>query len=171
MKNRYHLILLGLFLIFSNVALFATNNEVQLSDTLPDLMVVQSREQLLQISQSNLPTTFYSRQIEQQHIEAPKDFSAYVPSLFIPDYGSAMTSTIYMRGLGARIDNPVVGVYIDGVGIANKNALDFHFLDMRSAEIYRGPQGTLFGRNTIGGIISLHTISPLSYQGTKAKVS
>lgn len=142
-----------------------------LTDTLPEVMVVNNREQMLRSSVSNQPEVFYLRTIEQQQISSAKDFTAFVPSLHIPEYGSAMTSSIYMRGLGARIDNPVVGVYIDGIGLANKNSFDFHFLDIRSAEMFRGPQGTLFGRNTIGGVLNLRTISPLAYQGTRATLS
>ena len=142
-----------------------------LNDTLPEVVVIHSREQMQKSLSSNTPTTFYLREIEYQQISSAKDFTSFVPSLHIPEYGSAMTSSIYMRGLGARIDNPVVGIYVDGVGLANKNSFDFHFVDIQRADIFRGPQGTLFGRNTIGGVISLKTISPFSFQGTRASVS
>lgn len=166
---KYLRFIISTLLIIASLNIFATNDV--LTDTLPEVIVTHNREQLLQASHSNTPSTFYISRIEQQQIQSAKDFSTFVPSLHIPEYGSAMTSSIYMRGLGARIDNPVVGLYIDGIGIANKNSYDFTFLDIRSAEIYRGPQGTLFGRNTIGGIINIKTISPLAYQGTRARVS
>lgn len=152
---------------------FCTNaaESTLLNDTLPEVVVTNSRQQMLLASKSDLPTTFYSYDIDKFQITSAKDFSAFVPSLYMPDYGSAMTSSIYMRGLGARIDNPVVGLYIDGVGLANKNSFDFQFLDIRDVNIFRGPQGTLFGKNTIGGLINIRLLSPLSYQGTRASVT
>ena len=115
-------------------------------------------------------TKVYMRRIESERIMNYKDLSATVPNLFIPEYGSKMTSSIYIRGLGTRIDNPVMGLYVDGIGYFNKNDFDMEFFDIRSVEVFRGPQGTLFGRNTTGGIIDITTLSPLSYQGTRASV-
>ncbi len=142
-----------------------------LTDTLPEVVVTNSRQQMLLTSKSNASSIFLSNEIEQNQITSAKDFTAFVPSLYMPDYGSAMTSSIYMRGLGARIDNPVIGLYVDGVGLANKNSFDFQFLDIRDVNIFRGPQGTLFGKNTIGGLINIRMLSPLSYQGTRASVT
>ncbi len=159
-------------MVFAEPAVVESESEGSLlNDTLPELVVTHSREQMQKVLSSNVPATFYLRDIEYQQIASAKDFTTFVPSLHIPEYGSAMTSSIYMRGLGARIDNPVVGIYVDGVGLSNKNSFDFHFVDIQRADVFRGPQGTLFGRNTIGGVISLQTISPFSFQGTRASVS
>lgn len=79
-----------------------------------------------------------------------------------------MTSTIYLRGLGSRIDQPVVGFYLDGFPILDKNAYDAEIPDLRQAVLLRGPQSTLFGRNTTGGILSLQTLSPAHFQGGSA---
>ena len=57
--------------------------------------------------------------IERQHVTALKEASLTVPNFYIPDYGSRMTSSIYVRGLGARIDHPVVGINIDNVPLMN----------------------------------------------------
>lgn len=150
---------------------YSEPNETLHTDSIAEIVVVHSREQMLQHANSNTPSTFTLAQTDNLQITSAKDFTAFVPSLYIPEYGSQMTSTIYMRGLGARIDNPVVGVYVDGIGLANKNCYDFLFLDIRRVDVYRGPQGTMFGRNTIGGIINIQTLSPLLYQGTRARLS
>jgi len=44
-----------------------------------------------------------------------KDISSYIPNLFIPDYGSKLTSPVYIRGIGSKINAPSVGLYVDGV--------------------------------------------------------
>ncbi len=115
-------------------------------------------------------TRVLMQKIETEKVTALKDLSGTVPNFYIPDYGSKATSSVYVRGLGARIDNPVVGLYVDGISYLNKNNFDFDFFDIRSVDVLRGPQSTLFGRNTIGGLVNITTLSPLVYQGTRASV-
>ena len=55
----------------------------------------------------------------------PNALSSIIPGLHIPDYGASLTSTIYLRGLGSRMENPVMGLYIDGIPVIDKNAYDF----------------------------------------------
>ena len=55
------------------------------------------------------------------------------------------------------MDNPVLGLYIDDVPIIDKNAYDTDYLELTGATFMRGPQGTLYGRNSMGGVLSLRT--------------
>ncbi|MBD5218449.1 MAG: TonB-dependent receptor [Bacteroidales bacterium] len=96
-----------------------------------------------------------------------KGISDVVPNFYIPDYGSRITSSIYVRGLGARMDQPAVGLNVDNVPFLNKDAYDFDLTDIVSVEMLRGPQSTLYGRNTMGGQINVTTLSPLDYQGVR----
>lgn len=96
---------------------------------------------------------------------AMKSISDVVPNFYIPDYGSRITSTMYVRGIGARMDQPAVGLNVDNVPYLNKNAYDFDLADIASVEMLRGPQSTLYGRNTIGGLVNITTLSPMCYQG------
>ncbi|MBR6758860.1 MAG: TonB-dependent receptor [Alistipes sp.] len=105
--------------------------------------------------------------LAREHILSVKDLSALVPNFFQPDYGSKMTSSIYVRGFGARIDQPVIGVTVDGVPYLNKNNYDFDMLDVARIELLRGPQSTLYGRNTMGGQMNIYTLSPLNYEGAR----
>ena len=89
------------------------------------------------------------------------------PNFYQPDYGSRMTSSIYVRGFGSRIDQPVVGMNIDGVPVMNKNSYDFELFDIDRVQVMRGAQGVLFGRNTTGGAINIYTMSPLDFQGKR----
>lgn len=116
-------------------------------------------------------TVISHRQVEEHDIESTKSLSEIVPNLHIPDYGSAMTSSIYMRGLGARIDQPAVGLNIDNMPVLTKDAYDFDMPDIERIEVMRGPQSTLFGRNTMCGVINIATTSPLNYSGVRARVS
>ena len=112
--------------------------------------------------------TFLPRhEVERNNIVNTKDVSITVPNFYVPDYGSRITSSIYVRGIGARIDQPVIGFNIDNIPVLNKDNYDFDLLDIESIEVLRGPQSTLHGRNTMGGLVSINTLSPLSYQGTR----
>ena len=88
----------------------------------------------------------------------PNSLSGMVPGLHIPDYGASLTSTIYLRGLGSRMENPVLGLYVDGIPILDKNAYDFDWEAVRSVTLLRGPQGTLYGRNSMGGVLAIRTL-------------
>ncbi|MDE6624436.1 MAG: TonB-dependent receptor [Alistipes sp.] len=118
-------------------------------------------------SQPVAATIVGSRSIERERIVALKDLSQAVPNLHLPDYGSRMTSSIYVRGLGARIDQPVIGLNVDNVPVLNKDNFDSELADAERIEVLRGPQSTLYGRNTMGGVINVYTLSPLLYQGTR----
>lgn len=118
-------------------------------------------------SQPVAATIVGSRAIERERIGALKHLSQQVPNFFAPDYGSRMTSSIYVRGLGARIDQPVMGLNIDNVPVLNKDNYDTELADAERIEVLRGPQSTLYGRNTMGGVINVYTLSPLSYEGVR----
>ena len=85
-------------------------------------------------------TILGERTVARQHVDAVKRLTDLVPNLHIPDYGSRMTSSIYVRGLGARIDHPAIGMNIDNVPVMNKNAFDTELADIERIEVLRGPQ-------------------------------
>ncbi len=101
-------------------------------------------------------------------IEAPKGISLVAPNFYMPDYGSRMTSSIYVRGLGARIDQPIVGLTIDNIPYLNKDNYDFDVVDIENIEVLRGAQSVLNGRNTMGGQINIRTLNPLKVSGLRA---
>lgn len=94
-----------------------------------------------------------------------KGISDVVPNFFMPDYGSRITSSIYVRGIGARMDQPSVGLNVDNVPYLNKDAYDFDIADIAYVEMLRGPQSTLYGRNTMAGVINVTTLSPMRFEG------
>ena len=114
-------------------------------------------------AESSSTSTITRSDVERLGIAAVRDASAVAPNFYIPDYGSRMTSTIYVRGIGARIDQPVVGMNVDNISIINKDNYDFDIPDIESIEIVRGPQSTLYGRNTMGGIVTILALSALRY--------
>lgn len=116
-------------------------------------------------------TLLSQKEMQANQVKSLKNLSALVPNIFIPDYGSKLTSAIYIRGIGSRINTPSVGLYVDNVPYIDKSAFDFNYSDIERIDVLRGPQGTLYGRNTMGGLIKIHTKSPFKYQGTDLRLS
>lgn len=133
-----------------------------------DVVAVKSRTDFRQapLSGNHISET----RTEKLGIAGVKGMSDVVPNFYVPDYGSRITSSIYVRGIGARMDQPAVGLTVDNVGILSKDAYDFDASDITSMDMIRGPQSSLFGRNTMTGMINIRTLSPYQYQGWKATV-
>ncbi|MDD2380075.1 MAG: TonB-dependent receptor [Mariniphaga sp.] len=106
------------------------------------------------------------RMIEFNRIENLTDISSVIPNFFMPDYGSKLTSPVYIRGVGNRINTPSVGLYVDEIPYFEKAAFNFDFFDVERIEVLRGPQGTLYGRNAMGGLIHIITNKPQQKQFT-----
>ena len=141
----------------------------EVADTLSGSYVECSVKQMLPLERMASPVSvMYLKELEDRGIDSPKELSAVVPNLHVPDYGSSMTSSIYLRGFGSRMENPVLGLYIDDIPVLNKNAYDLDMLDIRRADLFRGPQGTVYGRNSMCGVLALSTLSPSSYSGVRA---
>ena len=107
------------------------------------------------------------QQIAGRQIDALMDISSLVPNLFIPDYGAKLTSAVYIRGIGARSSGQSIGMYVDNVPYLDKSTFDFELTDIQRIEVLRGPQGTLYGRNAMGGIVNVYTLSPFDFQGKR----
>lgn len=107
-------------------------------------------------------TLVRGEQLRRLGINAAKGLSEIAPNFFAPDYGSRMTSSIYVRGLGSRMDQPVVGMSVDGVPFLNKDCYDFDVDDIERMEVWRGAQSVLNGRNAMAGQVNIYTRSPWS---------
>ena len=147
-----------------------TEEAITLGDTLSlgEVTVTAIKQSADLRSQATALTIIGSQEAERNQAVSVKTASDLVPNLFIPDYGSRMTSTVYVRGIGTRIDQPAVGLTIDNVPVMTKENYDFDLIDVARFEMLRGPQNTLYGRNTLGGLMNVYTLSPLNYRGTRA---
>lgn len=129
--------------------------------------MVSTPKESLRLRQQPLSSTAFSQNaMREKGIVGIKDFSAHVPNLFIPAYGSHLTTSIYVRGVGARIGTPAVALYVDGVPQVSAAGYDFNFAGVDRVDVLRGPQSTLYGRNSMGGVVRVFTKNPMQYQGT-----
>ena len=105
-----------------------------------DRIQVTAIKQGLDLRSSPVASTVLgSRTLGRTRTSALKEVSELVPNFFVPDYGSRMTSSIYVRGLGARIDQPAMGMNVDNVPLMNKNNYDFELVDAERIEVLRAP--------------------------------
>ena len=132
-----------------------------------EVVVIAAPKENRKLRELPTATTLLSQQdMQANQVQSVKNLTGIVPNLFFPDYGSMLTTSIYIRGIGSRINTPSVGLYVDNIPYIDKSAFDFNYADIERIDILRGPQGTLYGRNTMGGLIKVHTKSPFTYQGT-----
>ena len=137
-----------------------------------EIVVVSTPKEHTALRQQPLSSSSYGAgQLQEKGINNIKNLTAHVPGLFIPNYGSRLTSSIYLRGVGSRIGTPAIGMYVDDIPLANLSSMDQDLSDADRIDVLRGPQGTLFGRNTIGGLIRVYTKNPFNYQGTDLMLS
>lgn len=111
------------------------------------------------------------REMSSLGIDDLSSLSTYIPSFTIPAYGSRLTSSVYVRGIGSRTGSPAVGVYYDGMPLLCKSAINTRFYQTDRVDVLRGPQGTLYGMNAEGGIVRIFSKNPLHYQGTDVRLS
>ena len=113
-------------------------------------------------------SAFTARTLEKRQINSANQLSQVTPNLIFdtnaPVSASNSAAQVYIRGVGQSdfqaLNDPGVGIYIDGVYYARTIGSVVELLDLEKLEVLRGPQGTLFGRNTIGGAIDIRTKAP-----------
>jgi iron complex outermembrane receptor protein len=128
------------------------------------IVTAQRREESVQ--DVPIPITAFSQeQLETRGIANALEVAAFVPNLVgLNNTGLGTANSYFLRGIGntesiATFDPPI-GTYIDDIYLSRQNANNFSFFDVNRVEVLRGPQGTLFGRNTTGGAISVYLSDP-----------
>jgi iron complex outermembrane receptor protein len=151
---------------------FAQAND---SGALEEIMVTAERRQASIQEVPIAVSAFGQEAIEKLQIDETLDLINVIPNLFGGNNtGLGTANMYYLRAQGndesvATFDPPV-GTYVDDVYITRQNANNFSFFDVERIEVLRGPQGTLFGRNTTGGAINIILAKPAEELGGFAEV-
>jgi iron complex outermembrane receptor protein len=153
-------------------SLLAGNVHAQIEEV---IVTAQKREQSLQ----NTPiaiTAFDRDAIDARGISTVRDLSLFAPNVQIVESPAGTSgATIAIRG-SATINpaitwEPVVGLYLDGVFLGKNLGGIFDIVELERVEILRGPQGTLYGKNTVGGAINMITRKPAEDMGGELNLS
>lgn len=135
------------------------------------VVVSQSKEYQKLRQQPMSSTVLTANEMATLNIHDLRDASNYVPSFVMPAYGSRYTSSMYVRGIGARVNSPSMGIYVDNIPMMSKSAFNTHFHGIDRLDFLRGAQGALYGMNTEGGLVRIYTKNPMNYQGTDIRLS
>ncbi len=155
--------------VLALVSVFLTT-PVLAQDVFEEIVVTaQKREQNIM----DVPvavTAVTSADLDASGIKDMFDLQQNVPGLIVGRSQTATTSNFAIRGVGSTSNNfgveSSVGLYVDGVYRSRQSSLINELVDVEAVEVLRGPQGTLFGKNTPAGAISIRTIAP-SFDATK----
>lgn len=161
-------------MVYSTMAVgaaFATPAVAQ--DTLEEVVVTAQRRSELSRDVPISITSLSADVLERSGVEQLGDIARLTPALRFDAAGSFFQLTI--RGLGTAVTTsgggPNVGIYVDGFFSANPEVSDFQLMQVQNIQVLKGPQGTLFGRNTTGGAILVTTADPGTEPAGEIKAS
>jgi iron complex outermembrane receptor protein len=152
--------------------------ETDAAETLEAITVTaRRREESLQDTPVAI-TALSADALERQQIVSTTDLDKVAPNIQFHSYGTLTgnnsAAQVFIRGIGQTDATPAVdpgvGVYIDDVYMGRSVGAAMEFRDIANVQILRGPQGTLFGRNTIGGAVLLTTNEPGTDAGNSVRV-
>ncbi|WP_176594482.1 TonB-dependent receptor [Sphingobium sp. EM0848] len=153
------------------VAQEAQANRGQLED-----IVVTARRTAEALQDTPVSISAFSQNfLERQNVQQVDKIAQFTPNLVISRQPSSLSAaSILIRGIGqtepSAVAEPGVGMYLDGVYIARTGGAILDLVDLERIEVLRGPQGTLFGRNTIGGAVQLVSRTPTDDFGIQEKL-
>lgn len=137
-----------------------------------EVVVVSQPKEAFRLRQQSLSSTSVGEfQIQKLGTRDLRELSSYIPNFVMPNYGSRLSSAMYVRGIGSRVNSPAVGIYLDGIPVMSKSAFNLHHYQTSRIDILRGPQATLYGQNTEGGLVRIYSRNPFEYEGTDLKLS
>lgn len=147
----------------STAAVIPLNAQAQM--VLEEVIVTaRKREESLQETPIAV-TALSARAMEELGVRDISDLRKVAPNVDVYDgNGSTGTGSIYIRGIGARNEgvnfDSGVGIYLDGIYVSRTSGAVLDNVDLQSVQVLRGPQGTLFGKNTTGGAVLYSTNKP-----------
>ncbi|HNP62861.1 MAG TPA: TonB-dependent receptor plug domain-containing protein [Woeseiaceae bacterium] len=121
-------------------------------------------------------SAFEGDKLAQQGIVDIVDIGKFVPNLNITQFSAGHTSSAnpFIRGIGLQdhliTTDPGVSVYVDGVYLGRQVGQNWNLSNIERVEVLRGPQGTLYGRNSIGGAINIITKTPGTDPGARVSI-
>ena len=159
-------ILLTSTAVYSQTAIDSTKTK-QLEEV---LVTANKREESI-IKVNTSVTSLSSKKLEDTRTWGLSGLTALVPNYNYQELGVSFQQIQSIRGIQVFSENPAVSTYIDDVNNIDILANGFAFTDIERIEILRGPQGTLYGRNAMGGVVNIITKKPTNQTNGFAETS
>jgi iron complex outermembrane recepter protein len=149
------------------LAAHAQTAEETVRDTDEIVVTAQKREQNLQDVPISI-SVVTGDDLQQQGAASLTDYAGYVPGMQVSSAGTPGQSTITLRGVAPLSASQTVGIYLDDAPVGSSSiynragvfSLDLLPYDVERVEVLRGPQGTLYGASSIGGLVKYVTVAP-----------
>jgi len=150
-----------------SMALYGTNlaaEEAQAEEEESNVVIVTAQKRSERVTEVPIAISVFPQEtIDQTGIQELREIGDFIPNMTVTQ-GTDFGSKILIRGVGANSRNigfdSRVGVYLDGVYLGQGPAVNQDLIDLERVEVLRGPQGTLFGKNTVAGAVSLVSKKP-----------
>ena len=158
-------IIISFLLITSMPGAFAQGSESGASVIEEITVTARKREERIQDVPLSI-TALSAADLNAMSLTSLKEVGHFTPNLTVNDHAQQgnSASLVYIRGIGqddpAIFWEPGVGMYVDGIYNGRVQGIDIDLMEVERIEVLRGPQGTLFGRNTIGGAINVVSVKP-----------
>lgn len=170
--SRFIKIVIGVVSIILPQYTFSQNNTDKLKEQFIDeVTITAERRELTSMQIPNAVSVITDDMLKGQPSPDLRVLSHYVPNFYIQESGLKLSTPIYVRGVGSVSGTPSVGLYIDGAPVFDKNSFIFDLYDIEQIEILKGPQSTLYGRNSINGLINIKSAKPGDKISANALVS
>ena len=158
--GKFHKLILIVLLLIMNLPVIAQEDS-RLEEV---IVTAQKREQSIQDVSVSI-TAFSSAQIRELGISRTRDLARFTPGLVMNSSNGGEADPVFtLRGIGmndvASNQNPAISIYIDEIALPALSMLGFQIFDQERIEVLKGPQGTLYGRNTTGGAIKFISRKP-----------
>jgi iron complex outermembrane receptor protein len=127
---------------------------------LPDVVVTARKRAEGELDVPQSVTVVPESVIRDAGVERVRDAAIYVPNACFVEFTARRLSFPFVRGIGSGQGDPAVATYFDGVPLLHGSGANLPVLDVERIEFLRGPQGTLYGRNALGGLIHVFTRRP-----------
>ena len=106
-------------------------------------------------------TAIFGQELVDSEAYSITDLGQAIPSVHVYSWGGRRDSNVFIRGIGPGLfTEPTIGFYVDGVNYSSNSIFDLDLVDIERIEVLRGPQGTLYGGNSLAGVINIITKQP-----------
>lgn len=158
-------------LLTSSAVYSQTNIDTTKTKQLEEVIVTANKREESIIKVNTSITSLSSKKLEDTRTWGLSGLTALVPNYNYQELGVSFQQIQSIRGIQVFSENPAVSTYIDDVNNIDILANGFAFTDIERIEILRGPQGTLYGRNAMGGVVNIITKKPTNQTNGFAETS
>lgn len=160
-----------IILLTNSIAYSQTSIDTTKTNQIEEVILTANKREESIIKVNTSVTSLSSKKIEDTRTWGLSGLTALVPNYNYQELGVSFQQIQSIRGIQVFSENPAVSTYIDDVNNIDILANGFAFTDIERIEILRGPQGTLYGRNAMGGVVNIITKKPTNQTNGFAETS